>query len=70
MDVTVTITTEEFWEFMAWKKELDKETGKRELMAKKTTWAMEEDAKRPGKVKIIDQEHAAELLEMAREYLA
>lgn len=48
MDVTVTITTEEFLEFMAWKKdrdyyekELDKETGKRELMAKKTSWAKE-----------------------------
>ena len=77
MDVTVNMTAEEFQEFMAWKKdrdyyekELDKETGKRELMAKKTTWAMEEDAKRPGKVKIIDQEHAAELLEMARDYLS
>ncbi len=77
MDVTVNMTAEEFLEFMAWKKErdyyekeLDQETSKREIMAKKATWAMAEDAKRPGKVKIIDQEHAAELLEMASEYLA
>ena len=34
------------------------------------TWAIEEDPKRPGKVKIVDQEHAVELLKMAREYLA
>lgn len=39
-------------------------------MAKKVTWAMAEDDKRPGKVKITDQEHAVELLEMARDYLA
>ena len=77
MDVTVTMTAEKFLEFMDWKKERDyyekelvKETEKREILAKKATWAMEEDTKRPGKVKIIDQEHAAELLEMAREYLA
>ena len=77
MTVTVTMAAEEFLEFIAWKKdrdyyekELDKEMGKREIMAKKATWAIEEDPKRPGKVKIVDQEHAAELLELAREYLA
>ena len=60
--VTVTMTADEFLEFMAWKKdrdyyekELDKETEKREFMAKKTTWAIEKDQKRPGKVKIVDQ---------------
>lgn len=77
MDVTVSMTAEEFREFMEWKtdreyydKELRTRSDKWEIMAKKTTWAMAEDAKRPGKVKIIDQEHAAELLEMAREHLA
>ena len=77
MDVTVTMTAEKFLEFMDWKKERDyyeqelvKETEKREILAKKVTWAMEEDAERPGTMKIIDQESAAELLEMAREYLA
>lgn len=77
MDVTVTMTAEEFQEFMAWKKDQEQYTkdmaarsSKWEIMAKKTTWAIDEDPKRPGKVKIVDQEHAAELLEMAREYLA
>ena len=31
--------------------------------------AIDADPKKPGKVKIIDQEHAAELLEMAKDYL-
>lgn len=77
MDVTVTMTAEEFQEFMAWKRdrehyntEMRVRSDKWEIMEKKATWAMAEDAKHPGKVKIIDQEHAAELLEMAREYLA
>lgn len=77
MNVTVTMTAEEFQQFVAWRKELDyyekeldKETAKRELMAKKVCWGVEEDPKRPGKVKIIDQEHAAELLEMAKDYLS
>ena len=39
-------------------------------MEEKAREAMEEDAERPGIMKIIDQESAAELLEMAREYLA
>lgn len=77
MNVTVTMTAEEFLEFAAWKDNreyykinLSNETAKRELMAKKVCWAVEEDPKRPGKVKIIDQEHAAELLEMAKDYLS
>ena len=77
MAVTVSMTAEEFLEFMAWKKDREQYTkeiaarsGKWEIMAKKVTWAIEEDPKRPGKAKIVDQEHAAELLEMAREYLA
>lgn len=77
MNVTVTMTAEEFLEFAAWKDnreyykiKLSNETAKRELMAKKACWAVEEDPKRPGKVKIIDQEHAAELLEMAKDYLS
>ena len=49
---------------------LDKELNKREMLAKKTCWAIDADPKKPGKVKIIDQEHAAELLEMAKDYLA
>ena len=77
MEVTVNMTAEEFLEFVAWGKDrdyyknrLDKELNKREMLAKKTCWAIDADPKKPGKVKIIDQEHAAELLEMAKDYLA
>ena len=77
MEVTVNMTAEEFLEFVAWRKEqdyyksrLDKELNKREMLAKKTCWAIDADPKKSGKVKIIDQEHAAELLEMAKDYLA
>lgn len=77
MEVTVNMTAEEFLEFVDWGKDrdyyksrLDKELNKREILAKKTCWAIDADPKKPGKVKIIDQEHAAELLEMAKDYLA
>lgn len=77
MEVTVNMTAEEFLEFVTWGKDrdyyksrLDKELNKREILAKKTCWAIDADPKRPGKVKIIDQDHAAELLEMAKDYLA
>ena len=77
MEVTVNMTAEDFMEFLAWQKDrdyyknrLDKELNKREMLAKKTCWAIDADPKKPGKVKIIDQEHAAELLEMAKDYLA
>ena len=77
MEVPVNMTAEEFLEFAAWGKDrdyyksrLDKELNKREILAKKTCWAIDADPKKPGKVKIIDQDHAAELLEMAKDYLA
>lgn len=77
MNITVNMTAEEFLEFVAWGKDrdyyknrLDKELDKREILAKKTCWAIDADPKKPGKVKIIDQDHAAELLEMAKDYLA
>lgn len=77
MDVTVSMTAEEFLEFMAWRKDHDHHktevatiNGRLEYLAKKICWAIAEDTKRPGKVKIIDQDHAAELLEQATEFLA
>ena len=77
MTVTVAMTTDDFLEFVAWRKEqdyyksrLDKELNKRGILAKKTCWAIDADPKKPGKVKIIDQDSAAELLEMAKDYLA
>ena len=63
MEVTVNMTAEEFMEFVAWRKEqdyyksrLDKELNKLETLAKKTCWAIDADPKKPGKVKIIDQD--------------
>ena len=77
MTVTVAMTTDDFLEFVAWGKDrdyyksrLDKELNEREMLAKKTCWAIDADPKKSGKVKIIDQDHAAELLEMAKDYLA
>lgn len=77
MDVTVTMTAEEFLEFMAWRKdknhyrsEMDTWSRKWEVLANKACWAIEADPKRPSKVKIVDQEHAAELLELANDYLS
>lgn len=77
MDVSVTMTAEDFLEFMDWKKEqtyyaakMTAKDTKVETLAKKVCWAIGGDQKRPGKVKIIDQEHAAELLEMANDFLA
>ena len=77
MTVTVSMTAEEFQEFMEWRRDRNNYTAimeewnrQWEIIPKKVTWAIEEDPKRPGKVKIVDQEHAVELLKMAREYLA
>ena len=76
MEVTVNMSAEEFVEFLEWKKDksvyeekMKPEGWRSQIMAKKVRWAIEKDPKRPGKVKIVDQEHAAELLEMANEYL-
>ena len=77
MEVNVNMSAEEFLEFMAWKRdreqynnEMAARAEKMELLAKKTCWVIEKDPKRPGKVKIVDQEHAAEVLELANDYLS
>ena len=77
VDVAVNMTAAEFLEFMAWKKDHDThkaemaaKNSELEFLAKKICWAIDADAKRPGKVKLIDQDHAAELLEQAKEFLA
>lgn len=77
MEVNVNMSAEEFLEFVDWKRdreqynnEMAARAEKMELLAKKTCWAIEKDPKRPGKVKIVDQEHAAELLELANDYLS
>lgn len=77
MAVTVTMTADEFMEFMSWRKdknhysaEMDAQHRKWEMLANKACWAIEADPKRPGKVKIVDHEHAVELLELANDYLS
>lgn len=77
MEITVTMSEEDFQEFVAWKNdrshyctEMEAMRAKWQFLPEKTCWAIKEDSKHPGKVKIIDQEHAAELLEMARDLLA
>lgn len=56
MEITVKMTVEEFQQFVAWQKEqgyyekeMDKELNKREILAKKTCWAIDADPKKPGK---------------------
>ena len=77
MTVTVSMTAEEFQEFMEWRRDRNNYTvtmaewnRQWEKMAEKAGKALAEDTERPGTMKIIDQESAEELLKMAREYLA
>lgn len=74
MKINVEMTAEEFQEFMQWKK--DEQVYKEEITAadskiehinNKILWALGPNEKQPGKVKIIDQEHAAELVDMAND---
>lgn len=77
MEISVKMTAEEFLEFTEYQRnramyaaKVKKISDKLEYLTKKVCWAIEADAKRPGKVKIADQEHAAELLEQATDFLA
>lgn len=77
MDVTVNMTAEEFQEFMEWRRDRNNYTATMaewnrqwEKMAERAGKALAEDTERPGTMKIIDQESAEELLEMARDYLS
>lgn len=77
MEITITMNEAEFQEFLEWKQTralyaatMKQKSEKWNLMAKKATWAIEEDKKKPGKAKIIDHDHALELLDLAQEYLA
>ena len=77
MKITVEMTAEEFQKFMEWQsdktiyeRELDKIWDTHEFMAKKVLWAVELDPKKPGKCKVIDHDHACELVELANEVFA
>ena len=75
MKIVVEMTSEEFQEFLAWQgdkakyeKEVKKSRSHVERMAKQVLWAVEEDPKKPGKFKIVDQDHMADLHEEASEF--
>lgn len=77
MKIQVEMTAEEFQEFMRWKKDeksyeedIRAADAKIEYINNKILWALEPDEKKPGKVKIINQEHAAELVDMATDWFS
>lgn len=77
MQITVMMTEKEYADFAAWRQDqkyyagkIDEEIAKTMMFAEKISWAIAEDPKRKVKAKIIDHDHALELLDMANEYLA
>lgn len=77
MKIHVEMTSEEFQEFIQWKKdkgiydaEIRTVDAKIDRINNKILWALAPDEKKPGKVKIIDQEHAAELVDMANDWFS
>ena len=75
MKIVVEMTSEEFQEFLRYKADkgcfdvdLQEADRKMEYLNKKILWALEPDEKKPEKIKIISQEHAAELVDMAKEW--
>ena len=77
MEITVKMTDAEFLEFIDYQKEkniFEKNTrvtlDRMELFADKICWALGHDPKNNEKVKIIDMEHAKELLDMGEDFLS
>ena len=77
MKIVVEMTSEEFTEFLEWKKEkslYDREIEDADkqltLMAKQVIWAVEKDPKKPGKYKIVDHDHMADLFDEATEMIS
>lgn len=74
MTVTVQMTSEEFTEFLSWKKEegyyrnkIEKANRNTAMLAKKIEYAIEPDPKKPNKYKIADHEHADDLFMLCSE---
>lgn len=77
MKIHVEMTSDEFRDFLSWRadkqmydrdvKECD---AKIEHISNKILWALELDEKKPGKAKIIDHDHAVELVDMANDWFA
>lgn len=77
MRITVEMTSEEFVEFLSWKKEegyyrnkIDKANRNAAMLAKKVEYAIEPDPKKPNKYKIADHDHADDLFMLCGEILA
>ena len=76
MTVTVQMTSEEFTEFLRWRKEegyyrnkIDKANSRAAMLAKKVEYAIEPDPKKPNKYKIADHDHADDLFMLCGEIL-
>lgn len=75
MKIHVEMTSEEFLEFTQWQKDKAKYDNKIEQVRRKgdafsnkVLNAIEPDPKKEGKYKIVDQEHAGDLYEMALDW--
>ena len=75
MELTVHMTEEELVEFLEYRK--DKEVNQKrikrlrddlQMLSRKMGWAVEPDPKKPGKYKIVDQDHMDDLWSMAGDY--
>jgi len=76
MNITVTMTAEEFEEFRAWKKEagryereLSRIRKAPETIAISLAYAVEPVEGKKGKFKIVDQEHMSDAMNKAEEFL-
>ena len=77
MKIVVEMTSEEFQEFLEWKKDkrlYDKEIEQADkelnLMAKQVLWAVAPDPKKHGKYKIVDHDHMEDLFDAATEMIS
>ena len=77
MKIVVEMTSEEFQEFLKWKKdkrlyagEIEQANKELNLMAKQVLWAVAPDPKKNGKYKIVDHDHMADLFDAATEMIS
>lgn len=77
MKIVVEMTSEEFQEFLEWKKdkrlyakEIEQADKELNLMAKQVLWAVAPDPKKNGKYKIVNHDHMADLFDAATEMIS
>ena len=75
MTVTVQMTSEEFTEFLNWKREegyyakqLKKAMNRTAMLINKVQYAIEPDSKKPNKYKIADHDHADDLFLLCSDF--